>query len=70
MSNSFRMDALDKMSMRKIHNNLRRYGKNVHDEHYNDVRVQVYDVSKDNMLYHYCMVVLIQGEVEVLRYFE
>lgn len=65
------MDELSKQErMRKIHNNLRRYGKIIHDEHYSNARVQMYDVSKDNMLYHYCMVVLIQGEVEVLRYFE
>ena len=65
------MDELSKQErMRKIYNNLRRYGKIIHDEHYSNVRVQMYDVSKDNTLYHYCMVVLIQGEVEVLRYFE
>lgn len=68
MPNSFRMDALDKMSMRKIHNNLRRYGKIVHDEHFNDARVQIYDVSEDNMLYRYCMVILQEGEVKALNY--
>lgn len=55
---------------RKIYNNLRRYGKIIHDEHYSNVRVQMYDVKEDNMLFRYCMVVLIRGEVEELRYFE
>jgi len=55
---------------RKAYNNLRRYGKIIHDEHYSNVRVQMYDVKGDNMLFRYCMVVLIRGEVEVLRYFE
>lgn len=64
------MDELSKQErMRKIHNNLRRYGKIVHDEHFNDARVQVYDVSEDNMLYRYCMVTLQEGEVKSLNYF-
>lgn len=32
-------------------------------------RVQVYDVSEDNMLYRYCMVTLQEGEVKALNYF-
>lgn len=55
---------------RKVYNNLRRYGKIIHDEHYSNVRVQMYDVKEDNTLFRYCMVVLMRGEVEVLRYFE